>query len=718
MPHGVWLLALALVALTFIAYQPVWRAGFIWDDNDHLTANPAMIAPHGLRMIWSSLAVSRYYPLTLTSFWVQRQLWGLNPMPYHLVNVALHAINGMLVFFLLRRLRVPAAWLAAMLWVLHPVNVESVAWITELKNTQSGFFFFLSLLCFLLPDADKKPGWYALAIVFGLAAMLSKPSTVVLPLVLLLCVWWKRGHWNRTDFVRTAPFFGLAAGMSALTIIEQRGHVLRAGATDWQLGPAERLIVAGKAIWFYAAKVLWPVRLTFVYPRWAVDSWSLWSWVPTVALVAVAVTLWRCRSRAWCRAVLFGGGFFVAALLPVLGFFDIFYFRYSFVADHFQYLACVGLIALAASTGTAICERGGRWARDLGMLAAAIVLLILGVSTWRQARIYENLETLWLDTLTKNPRCWLAHNNLGNVLLQQGKISDALGHYEQALRLEPDRAETQINLGNVSFQQGRVNDALGYYEQALRLKPDYAEAHNNLGIALAQMGKTADAIAHYEQALRIKPDYADAHNSLGIALARTGKIEDAIAHYEQALRFNPDYAEAHCNLGNVFWQQGKVSEAVGHYEQALALKPDYAEAHNNLGIALARTGRIKEAITHYEQALRINSDYPEALNNLAWLLATRPPAESGNAARAVALAEQVCRLTGNQVATDLDTLAAAYAAAGRFDDAVTTAQKAVALARSGDQPGLAGKIESRLQLYRNGHAYRQPADATKLPPVN
>jgi hypothetical protein len=275
--HRPWFLALVLAVVTFAAYQPTWHAGFIWDDPEHLTANPAVAASNGLQMIWSSLAVSRYYPLTLTTFWIQRRLWGLNPLPYHLVNVALHATNGVLIFGLLRRLRVPAAWLAAMLWVLHPVNVESVAWITELKNTQSGFFFFLSILCFLRFDAGKKPGWYALAIAGGLAAMPSKPSTVVLPVVLLLCVWWERGRWTRQDIVRIAPFFGLAVGMSVLTVIEQRGHVLRAGTTEWQLGPAERLVVAGKAIWFYAAKVLWPVRLAFVYPRWAADASSLWS---------------------------------------------------------------------------------------------------------------------------------------------------------------------------------------------------------------------------------------------------------------------------------------------------------------------------------------------------------------------------------------------------------------------------------------------------------
>ena len=240
-----WLLVLALMVITFVAYAPVWRAGFVWDDDDHLTANPAMTTPHGLQMIWSSLAVSRYYPLTLTTFWIQRRFWGLNPMPYHVVNVALHAINGILLYLVLRRLRIPAAWLAAMLWVLHPVNVESVAWVTELKNTQSGAFFFLALLCFLRFEAQPERRWYTLAVLCGLAALLSKPSTVVLPLVLLLCAWWQRGRWRWADLVRTAPFFGLALGMSVLTIVEQRGHISGEGTQEWNLGLAHFLHPVG-----------------------------------------------------------------------------------------------------------------------------------------------------------------------------------------------------------------------------------------------------------------------------------------------------------------------------------------------------------------------------------------------------------------------------------------------------------------------------------------
>jgi Tfp pilus assembly protein PilF len=586
--HRPWFLALVLVLVTFAAYQPVWRAGFIWDDNDHLTANPAVAASNGLRMIWSSLAVSRYYPLTLTSFWIQRRLWGLNPLPYHLVNVALHATNGILIFFLLRRLRARAAWLAATLWALHPVNVESVAWITELKNTQSGLFFFLSVWCFLRSEAGAaRRRWYGLALLCGLAALLSKPSTVVLPLALLLCVWWERGSWRRADILRIAPFFILALGMSALTVVEQRGHIQKAGTAEWNLGMAERLVMAGKAVWFYASKSLWPARLTFVYPRWKLDAGSVSDWLPLAGLVVGGALLWLWRRQSWARAGWFGCGFFVLSLLPVLGFFDVFYFRYSYVADHFQYLACIGLISLAVSTGTAICERAGQRGRDWGMLAAAIVMLTLGLSTWGQARIYQDSETLWGDTLAKNPQCWMAHNNLGTVFLREGKVSGAIAHFDQALEI----------------------------------KPDDAEAHTNLGIALYQTGKREEAMEHFQQALRINPNKAEAHGNLGIALAQTGKIEEAIAHYERALRIKPDIVEVYSNLGNALARVGRLPEAIVQYEQALRIKPDIAEVHYNLGNALARVGRVPEAIVQYEQALRIRPDFTLAQNALARLQA-------------------------------------------------------------------------------------------------
>jgi len=587
--HRTWLLALVLVIATFVAYLPAMRAGFIWDDDDHLTANPAMTAPHGLRMIWSSLTVSRYYPLTLTTFWLQRRLWGLNPLPYHVVNITLHALNGILFFLVLRRLRVRAAWLAAMLWALHPVNVESAAWITELKNTQSGVFFFLAVLCFLRFDAQERRGWYVLTLLCALAAMLSKPSTTVLPLVLLLCVWWNRGRWQRTDIARIIPLVGLALAMSALTVIEQRRAVLAAHTGEWHLGRATRLIIAGKTIWFYAAKVLWPVHLMFVYPRWAVDATSLSSWMPLAGLVGVGLILWRYRRRPGPRAALFGCGCFVVALLPVLGFLDVYYFRFSFVADHFQYLASASLVALAAGAGTALCDRATARGKHVGAAVATVILFVLGSLTWRQAHCYRDAQTLWQDTIAKNPQCWLGQYNLGLALLRQGRLQEATEHWEQALQIKPDLAQAHYNLGNALLQDGKIQEAIAHYEQALRADPDLAEAHHNLGIALEQADRVQEAVGHYQQALRINPDYAKAHNSLGNALLRAGKLQEAIGQYEQALRIDPGLADAHYNLGIALEQAGQAENAIQHYEQALRINPDFAQAQ--IALARARTAR-------------------------------------------------------------------------------------------------------------------------------
>ena len=675
-----WQLAVVLVIVTFVAYWPAIRGGYIWDDDDHLTANPAMRASNGLEMIWSSLAVSRYYPLTLTTFWIEYQLWGLAPMPYHVVNIALHAMSGVLVYFLLRRLRLPAAWLAAALWVLHPVNVESVAWITEMKNTQSGVFFFAAILCFLEAERERdltepyaSATWYTLAMLCGTAAMLSKVSTVVLPLALLLCAWWQRGRIGKTDAARIAPFFGLSWFLSGLAIVEQRGQVERKGTADWSLGIADRLIVAGKDIWFYVGKALWPAHLVFVYPRWDVVAHSIGSWLPLVATGVVGIALWVWRRQAWARAGLVGMAFFLIALLPALGFFDVYYFRYSFVADHFQYLASLGIMALAA---TAI-ARAMRWCRlwstPAGNLICAALLVTMAGLTWGQTHVYHDVETLWRDTIAKNPAAWMAHYNLGKTL------SD----------------------------EGRIPEAIAQYEAALRLKPDYAEAHNNLGSALAQQGKLTEAAEQWEEAVRIRPEIAEAHYNLGFVAARAGRTEDAITQWDEVVQLKPNDADVQFNLGILLEQAGRRDEAIEHYKQALLINPDYAEAYYNLGVAMEHSGNVPQAIGDYEHALKIKPDFVEVENSLARLLATLSLADGGEPTRAVGLAQHACEQTRNRSPRYLDTLAIAYAATGRFDEAVTTAQASAELARAAGQEQLVREIESRLELFRRGRPYRQ-----------
>jgi tetratricopeptide (TPR) repeat protein len=659
-----WLLAGVLVVITFVAYIPALRAGFIWDDDTYFAENPLMASVDGLMKIWSSLRDSRFVPLTLTTFWVEGRLWGLAPSPYHAVNVGLHAINAVLLWAYLRRLKVRGAWVAAGAWAVHPVNVETVAWVSELKNTQSGLFFLLALLAFLRFEDGLRPRDYAMAMTCGAAAMLSKSATVVLPGAMLICAWWRRGRWTRKDFLRVMPLVAFGVGMSWLTIAEQGSEIAGLPAAEFALTPAQRLLVAGRAPWFCASKLLWPANLCLIYPRWELRAHSAGAWLPLAGLALVAAILWIFRRQSWARAAAFGIGYFLLALLPVLGFFNTFFFRYTFVSDHFQYLACIGLITLLASAATTICQWAGQRGRLPGVVGGTVALLILGASTWTRAQVYHNSETLWQDTLVKNPRCWAAHINLGQSLDRLGRIQEATGHFEQALRLKPDSTEAHYSLANMLIQLGRVQEAIGHYQQALQTRSDYTRAHYNLGNALMGQGRLQEAIGHYELALHLNPDYAPAHNNLGNALEQAGRVWEAKQHYELALQIDSQSAEAQNSLGSILLREGKVSEAIGHYEQALRAKPDNAVVHDNLGIALMRQGRRVEAIGQYEQALRLKPDFAEAHYNLGLALA-----QARRGQEAAGQFEQAVLLQPDYAAAHTQ-LAAALMGQGRLQEAI------------------------------------------------
>jgi tetratricopeptide (TPR) repeat protein len=754
-----WLFCVFLLAATLIAYQPVWHAGFVWDDEQYVTGNVTLHSLDGLRRIWFELgATVQYYPLTFTSFWVEHHLWGLHPLGYHLVNIVLHALNAMLLWLVLRRLGVRGAWLAAGIFALHPVCVESVAWVTERKNTLSGLFYLGSLLAalrFWLPgkalsdsgmegragDSTGGPGgwkfcWLALSLY--LCALWSKTATVPLPAVILLLVWWKRGRLAWRDIHPLLPFLTVGIAMGLITMRVEKG--LGAGAGGAMLSFLERCLLAGRVFWFSLGKLFWPHPLIFIYPRWTIDASQVAAYLPILAATIGLFVLWLNRNGR-LRPAFFAFAYFVVSLFPVLGFFNVYFFRYSFVGDHFQYLASIGPLALAAAGITTALDFVGKGNRFLKPALCGTLLVVLGILTWRQSTIYTDVETLWNDTLAKNPNAWMAHNNLGAVLADQGRFSEAIVEYRTSLRINPDNVEAYNNLGTALVRLGRVPEAIGYWEQALRIKPDYAEAHNNLGIALAQVGRVKEAIGHWERALQIKPDLVEAHNDLGTALMQAGKLEDAIGHYEQALRVTPDFADAHCNLGIALLRQGKVPEAMEHWEQALRLKPDYAEAHYNLGIALGQAGRLDEAIGHYEQALQLKPDYADAhyrlalalkgrgrfeaaiahyqkvleleprpmlaQNALAWLLATCPEASLRNGNQAVELARQAEQLSSGRHPEILDTLAAAYAEAGRFPDAVETAERALHLASNQSNTILADDIRTRLKLYETNSPYHE-----------
>jgi protein O-mannosyl-transferase len=695
-----------IVLLTLVAYLPAMRGGFIWDDDRLITDNRLVKAGDGLYRFWFTTEPPDYYPLTWSLWWLEWRLWGNSAVGYHTVNVVLHAINAALVWVILKRLRIPGAWLAGLVFAIHPVNVATVAWISEQKNTLSMLFYTVTILLYL--RFDEEGGWrwyYGFSLAAFLLALLSKTAVVMLPFVLLGCVWWRRGRITRKNLLCSGPFFALSLVLGLVTIWFQYNCALE-GHTVRTAGFLSRLAAAGWVPWFYFYKAIVPFNLSVIYPHWNIDGSRGISYLPGIILVACLLLFWWKR-KSWGRPLLFGLGYFVVVLFPVLGFFDQGFYEYSLVADHWQYIAIVGPIALMVSAGAVLCRQMGERSRYVCPVAVAVVLAVLGMSTWRRGSIYQDSQTLWQDTLAKNPNAWMPHNNLGAALASRGQVAEAIAEYAAALRIKPDYAEAHNNFGTALVKQGKMPEAIEQFEQALRLKPDYAGAHNNLGVVLAQTGRLQEGIRQFYLVLRIKTDYADAHYNLGKALLDLGKVPEAIKQYEQALRIKPDYADAHYNLANILLDFGKVPEAIKQYEQVLRIESDSAEAHCNLGDALRQLGKVPEAIARYREALRLKPDWPPALSKLAWILATDRNANSRNAGEAVQLAERLCASTEYQQAGALDVLAAAYAKAGRFSDAIRVAQKAIELAGAAGQQELAQQIQKRLNLYQAGRPFRE-----------
>ena len=713
-PHGrtltCWLKGVLLVAAVIFAYQPAWHAGFIWDDDAYVTNNPLLTAPDGLSRIWFSLdAPSQYFPLTYTSFLLERPFWGLNPAGYHWVNILLHALNALLVWRLLKRLSLPGAWLGAAIFALHPVQVESVAWITERKNVLSLLFFLLSLLAWIEFVEDRPKRWwrfYLPALASYALALFSKTTACTLPAALLLVLWLKQKPIDWRRLAQVGPFLVMGVGMGLVTVWWERYHQGTQG-TLFSYGWPERILIASHAVWFYLGKLVWPVNLTFSYPHWTINPADPFVYGWLMAGVGLGVAIYSVRRFAG-RSIEVATLFYVATLSPILGFIMLYTFRYSFVADHYQYVASIGPIALAAGGITMALGLGGKGKPWLKPALYGMLLLTLGVLTWRQSRMYSNSETLWQATLIKNPDCWLAHDNLGSYLYRRGHFEEAMGHYRKAIQLNPNDFDTLNNLGAVFDAQGRFDEAIENYNQALRIKPNYIYTLNNLGIAFAHKGQLDEAIENYGQAVQVNPNFSKAWNNLGMALAARGQLDKAIAAYRQAIQVQRDSSEALNNLGHALADQGRLAEAIENFHKAIEVDPNYFEALNNLGLALATEGRFEEAIKNYRKAIQLNPNFSEALNNLAWVLATDPDDRLRNGAEAVRLAERACELAHNCQPSFLGTLAAAYAECGRFPEAVTAGEKAERLATSAGLTAVAANNRQLLELYRAGKPYHEP----------
>lgn len=651
-----------MVLLVALAYLPALHGQFIWDDDFHVLKNAALRSLNGLWRIWFEPgATQQYYPLTYSCFWIDYHLWGLNPPPYHAENILLHALNALLVWRLLRRLGVPGAWLGAALFALHPVCVESVAWVSERKNTLSGFFFLMSLLTaieFWLPrrvGLRKGEGkteisettfdprkFYWLALFLFLCALWCKTVTAVLPGVILVLAWWKRGRLRWKDAGLVLPFLALGLGFGLLTASIEHKSVIDAAANleEWKLSLSAKFFIAGRALWFYLGKLVWPYPLIFIYPRWNITHLRPLDYLPLAAAVIGLASLWFKR-RTWGRPALAAAGYFVIVLSPALGFVNIFPFRYSFVADHFQYLAALGPLALLAAGITSVLARFPGKNAQLKPALIGGFLLLMAVLTWRQTGVYRNLEVLWRDTLARNPAAWMAHDNLGRYLTESRRFEEADIEYHKAIATRPNDHIAYYDLGLEAAIQGNLEQAVQDFYKTLDLAPSFAMAHYELGNVFAREANLDDAAHEYNEALKAFPDLVLGHFNLANALARQGKLDEAMGEYKRTLENDPDYAPAHAALGRILASRGNLDGAIEHYRAALESDPNSVEALANLGNALVSKGQLEPAITCYREALQLDPNSAVIHFNLSVALAKQGNISEADQERAEAQRLQV-----------------------------------------------------------------------------
>jgi len=589
-----------LIAVTALAYQPAWNGKPIWDDDIHITT-PELRSLNGLARIWTDpSAAPQYYPVLHTAFWLEYKLWGAWPLPYHVVNIVLHAVTALFLLRTLQRLEVPGAWLAAFIFALHPVHVESVAWISEVKNTLSGALCAGAALLYLNYDRNRKYDIYVAAFALFLIGVMAKTVIVTMPAVLLVVFWWKRGklEWAR-DVKPLIPFFvvGLAAGI--VTVWAEQKFSAREGEI-FDFSIIERVLIAGRLFWFYLGNLFWPTNLTLIYPPWNIAATVWWQYLFPIAAVALFICLWIVRRRS--RAPLAAFICFVLMLFPVLGFFNLSYFMSGlgpshhaaiFRADHFQYLGDIAIIALVSGGSVWLSARIRGPYRSAVYMAGLTILVLLACVTWAQSRTYRDAETCFRAVLSKNPNCATAHNNLGIALLQKGSL----------------------------------DEAIVYFEKAVEVMPDYDRGHYNLGAALLKKGQHDKAILHLRDALKLNPNYTKAYYTLATALSGKGENDQAIACYERALKLDPYFADAHGSLGNILLEKGQIDSAMDHYRKAIEIDPGNATAHYNLAIALRRRNQSGEAVLELQRVLQIDPGYPEARQFLDQILSEKAKKE-------------------------------------------------------------------------------------------
>jgi Flp pilus assembly protein TadD len=677
MSRTLWFFPCIFVAL-IIVYAPALHGTMLWDDDGHLT-RAGLRSWDGLVRIWFEPgATQQYYPLVHSAFWLQARLWDDTFLGYHLVNVILHGISAGLLVVLLRRLQVPGALVVGAIFALHPVQAESVAWMTELKNTLSGVFYFAAALAYLRYDRQRDARTYLVSLTLFFCALASKTVTATLPAALLAVFWWRRGSldWRR-DVRPLVPFLALGALAGLVTAWVERTFIGARGA-DFALTPIDRLLVAGRAVIFYAGKDLWPVHLTFIYPRWSVSQDVWWQYLFAVAVVGILLIGWAVRQRS--RAPLSAALVFCATLAPALGFVNVYPFRYSFVADHFQYLACVGVFVPVAGILTSLAVRAGLTALIAEGVLCVAIAVPLALATHSAAIKYVNGVTLYTVTLRQNPGCWLCLENLGVAAQREvpPKHDRAIALFGEALRINPADAQLHNNLGTTLMELGRLDEAVAEERQSIRYAPGYAEAYGNLGVALHKLGRQDEAAAAYRTALEIKPGLTFARTNLTILRVQAGHSEEAKTQLKDSAAVpTTDPAApagaAAVQLGDASTAVGEYAAAIAHYRDALTQGADTPSTRMKLGVALARSGALGDAAAELQTVVRAAPRDAAAHANLANVLMS-----FGDLPHAIAEFQEALVLEP-KMATVHNDFGVALARTGRRDEAIVQFQEALRL---------------------------------------
>ena len=596
---------LALGLLVIVSYLPamLW-GGFIWDDNLCIKVDPVREVS-GLQQIWFSPSAieeeHHYWPLVYTTFWLEHKLWGFAPAGYHIVNVLLHLANTLLLWHLLRRLAVPGAWVVAAVFAVHPLHVESVAWIIERKDVLSGLFYLAAVLAWMRFVEKPSARWYACSLVLYAAGLLSKSIVVTLPAALLIWHWWKQGRVTSADLWRLVPFFAVGLVITVGDLSFYRSETT--GSLGYSL--AERMLIASHALWFYAGKLLWPSELAVIYPRWDIHVADPLAWGYLVAAIALVVALWHFRPQLG-RGPLAGALFFAVTISPVLGFVDYTYMKYAFVADRHQYLAGIGVMAVVIGSAAYGTRRlSSRWQKStLGI--AAVSLVVLGMLTWRQASIYRDDETFNRHIIALNPQARNAHRHLGIALYEQGRYEEALDSYRVAVAHRPNYAKVHSNLGMVLNKLERFEEAETHVRRAIALDPKTKIRYQRLGNALYGQDRYAEAADAYRVSAEHHPDYVQAHSGLGAALNELGRFEEAETHLRRAIALNPNHTEALYHLATLRFRQQRLDEAIELLQRLIGIEPGHARALGDIGVALFYLDRSDEALQHFDQALSLD----------------------------------------------------------------------------------------------------------------